>query len=277
MNEDQNREVSSPGLHDEQRAAAAAAPTNPEAYARIPHDGELSADQSTQVAQPAAPQPSPAPQPAAAAQPTQAVSASAAATPEAAPPEATAPAAQPAGFFHDDKQQSAAAPGPEAAAPARATPKPATSVQWVAGDNEPHHTKSNGWYALLVFGSLVISALVYLVTRDIVSAVVIALVCVGFGVVSVRRPQALHYSIDARGVAIGTRIYSFGQFRSFSIVEDTFGRGAVLTPLKRFMPILSVRFDAEQADKIVEALAEHLPMEAHRADAMDKIARTIRF
>jgi hypothetical protein len=48
-------------------------------------------------------------------------------------------------------------------------------------------------------------------------------------------------------------------------------------PLKRFMPIVSAYFAPQDEDKIANTIGEHLPMEEHKIDSIDRLAQRLRF
>jgi hypothetical protein len=50
-----------------------------------------------------------------------------------------------------------------------------------------------------------------------------------------------------------------------------------LIPVKRFMPSLSVRYDAANRDKIFATLADHLPYEERKPDLFEKFMHKIHF
>jgi hypothetical protein len=48
-------------------------------------------------------------------------------------------------------------------------------------------------------------------------------------------------------------------------------------PLKRFMPPLSLYMDPADEEKIVDVLADYLPVEQREQDPIDKLMRRLRF
>jgi hypothetical protein len=134
-----------------------------------------------------------------------------------------------------------------------------------------------GWRARMTVASLVIGVLVYLLTRDLISAGSVAFVGLLFGFLGGRKPSALHYVLDRHGIAIGRRAYSYDEFRAFIINKEKAGVSLSLVPLKRFLPMLSVECDPALLDRIVELLADHLPMETPHNDAFDRIINRVNF
>ncbi len=145
-------------------------------------------------------------------------------------------------------------------------------LQWTATDGM--HQQSAGWLAILGIGVVILAALVYLVTRDKVSTGSIVLAVLLFGVYSLRKTQTLQYQMDNDGIAIGQKLYPYAQFRSFSVVEPG---DIVLMPLKRFMPLLTISYAPDMEERVIAMLADRLPMETYKRDAMDALIRKLRF
>jgi hypothetical protein len=76
---------------------------------------------------------------------------------------------------------------------------------------------------------------------------------------------------------VGEKIYAYNMFKSFSVAQEEGAESINLFPLKRFMPIVSAYFTPQDEDKIVNAIGEHLPLEEHKLDNVDRLARRLRF
>ncbi len=83
--------------------------------------------------------------------------------------------------------------------------------------------------------------------------------------------------LDASGLTIGTAFHPYAEFKSFALIDEGTFSSIILAPLKRFLPPLSVYISAEDQDRIVEVLAQYLPMEMREHDAIDRLSRRIRF
>lgn len=153
---------------------------------------------------------------------------------------------------------------------------PDGSVTWTASEFIAHH-KSQSWYAGLGASTLVIAALVWLVTRDVFASAVIVVGIILLGVYAARKPRQETYTVDEQGLSIGRRRYSYHEFRSFSLVPEGAFAGIEFAPLKRFATYTTVYYDPADEDKILNILAAHLPMEPPRGDLTDQLMRRIHF
>lgn len=141
-----------------------------------------------------------------------------------------------------------------------------------------HHKKSLGWYSLLILIGIGITAGVYFLDhRSIFSTVIVGVAILALAVYANRQPRILKYSLNHDGLTIDDKHYKYDQFRSFAITSEGAFTSIVLTPLKRFMPQLSIIFPPEEQAKITDILADSLPMEEHKPDAIDSLMHRIRF
>ena len=92
-----------------------------------------------------------------------------------------------------------------------------------------------------------------------------------------RQPRQLEYRLDAGGLSIGTRHFAYNEFRSFSVIQEGAFDSIVLMPLKRFSLAATIYFSPEDEEKIVSMLAQRLPLEPRKKDAIDRLMWRIRF
>jgi hypothetical protein len=150
------------------------------------------------------------------------------------------------------------------------------NVEWTASEYIAHE-KSPGWYLMLALAVAGFAAAVHLITDELISSVVIVVMGIAFGAFAARQPQELHYAINNTTLNIGNKSYSYGQFKSFTIVDEGPIHSIMLMPLQRFMPPLSVYFAPEDEDKIATALSSYLPYEDRKQDVVDRLMRKVRF
>jgi len=162
--------------------------------------------------------------------------------------------------------------------PAATTMHPADiqEVSWTASEFIAHQ-KPLTWYALLGLGSVIVAGGVLLLTNDKISAVMVIIVAIIFGVMGARQPRTLVYSLTHNGLRIGEKFYSYADFKSFSVLEDGAFFSILLLPMKRFMPGVSIYYPPEQEDSILAVLGTYLPHEKREVDALDRFMRKVRF
>ena len=156
--------------------------------------------------------------------------------------------------------------------------EPATTetIAWEASEYVAHE-KQMSWYLALYGGSLFITMVVYLLNRDILTAVAIMTVAFCAGFFASRQPSSKKYVLSSKGIEIDGRTYKYAAFRSFSLVEEGAIDSIWLKPLSRFTPAIVMHFAPEDEDKILEVLSTFLPHEQRELDAIDRASRRLRF
>jgi hypothetical protein len=149
-------------------------------------------------------------------------------------------------------------------------------ITWTASEFIARH-KGFGWYVILAAATGVAAVLIYLLSRDAITVGAVVAAIILFGVSAARKPRVLTYHMNEKGLTIGDKFYPYGIFRSFSVIDEDAFSSILLQPLKRFMPPLSVYYEPQDEDRIVEILATHLPLETRQPDAVDRLMHRIRF
>jgi len=150
------------------------------------------------------------------------------------------------------------------------------SVSWTASEFVANH-KSVGWYIVFMLGLGLCGGLIYFLIHDLISVVVIGVAGLLFMILASRKPRQLTYKIDSQGVVIGDKFYPYNLFKSFGVGQEGVIGAIHLTPLKRFMPELSIYYPSDEEDKILDTLSEFLPHEKHEEAGVDRLLRKMRF
>lgn len=157
-----------------------------------------------------------------------------------------------------------------------ADPQDPEAITWTASEYIAH-AKSFGWYAALGGGAVVFAAIVFLVTRDVVSTAVVLVAALLLGIYAGRPPRQLEYRIDRTGIGVGQKRFGYGDFRFFSIMDEGAFSSIVFMPLKRFAVPTTIYYAPQDEDRIVGLLSDKLPMENRNHDAVDRLMHRIRF
>lgn len=155
-------------------------------------------------------------------------------------------------------------------------PDATQSLTWTASEFIAHE-KSGQWYAVLALVGIVGTAVMYLLTKDKISAGITLFVAVAFGAFAGRKPQVQQYVMSTHSLLIGGKEYLFQNFKSFSINEEGAIVSVVFMPLKRFMPALTIYVVPDMEEQVVTFLSGLLPFEQRQPDAVDTFLKRIRF
>lgn len=132
------------------------------------------------------------------------------------------------------------------------------------------------WY--IAFGVVLIGlmALAILVFKSPTFAILLPIMTVALFLLSEKTPQNINYAISPKGVYVGDKLYDFSEFRAFGITRENNQHSAILLPVKRFSPGLTLYFSEKEGEKIVDMLGARLPMQEIKPDALEKLIRMIK-
>lgn len=150
------------------------------------------------------------------------------------------------------------------------------SLTWT-GSEFVANQKNAMWYGALAGFIIVVCVVVYLLTKDELSVIFIAVMGILFGVIAGRKPRQLQYIVDQEGIKVGQRSYLYSDFKSFSIQQHDAISYVSLLPLHRFHNELSIYYPPEMEDKLFSILGSILPNDQRKENYIDKLAKTIRF
>lgn len=149
-------------------------------------------------------------------------------------------------------------------------------VSWTASEFIAHE-KSASWYLGLVVAAAIGAFFVYIITRDLVSPAVVLVAALLIGIYGSHQPRQVEYRLDRLGVTVGGRQFLYTSFRSFSVIPEGAFSSIVFMPLKRFALPLTLYYAPDDEDNIMSVLADQLPLEHRKPDAVDSLMRHIRF
>jgi hypothetical protein len=149
-------------------------------------------------------------------------------------------------------------------------------VSWTASEYIAHN-KGLPWFIMLGLVLAVVAIGMYFVTHDFITAIVVAVAGITFGVFAARQPHVLEYTLDSRGIKIGQKFYPYAEFKSFDVTEEGPLTAILLEPLKRFLPPITVFYDQNEEEAIFNVLGNYLPHQEKAPDAVDRLMRRIRF
>lgn len=152
----------------------------------------------------------------------------------------------------------------------------AQTITWQASEFI-HHEKGGSWFFALLATAAVLLALDIFVVKSWTFGALIVVMAIAAVVVGKRPPRILDYYLSQQGIQIDDKSFSFHDFRAFGVVQEEAFYSIRLIPNKRFMPMVSLYFPAEQGEQIVDLIGSLLPMEHIERDLIDKIVEKIRF
>ncbi len=149
------------------------------------------------------------------------------------------------------------------------------TMTWTASEYIDH-TRGAGWYLALVGGTVILAAVIYLVTKEYFAVGVILTLGIVVGIFSTQKPKQLTYELSESGLKAGEKDYPLSLFKSFALINEGALSSISLIPNRRFMPPFSVYFEPSDETKITDILGAHLPLEEGGLDTIERLARRLR-
>lgn len=148
-------------------------------------------------------------------------------------------------------------------------------VEWEASEYI-QHDKDAGWFIILGTVAIIIFSIALMFRQWTFAALVIAMT-VAIIVYARRPPRILHYKLGLQNFSIENKDYYYKDFKAFGVTRDGPLHMITFLPRKRFSPPVSMYFDEEDGEQIVDILAGHMPMQPLKHDLFDEFVRKLRF
>lgn len=155
-------------------------------------------------------------------------------------------------------------------------PRAKTSVEWTASEYVAHE-KGVAWYLVLGLGAVLVATVLYFITKDIFSGVVILVMAAIFGVAGSHKPRVIEYKLDNAGLTAGKKFYPYSAYKSFSMPEDGPFVSVTLIPLKRLDFPVGAYLAPDNQKQALDLLSTHLPLERGELDSVERLMRALRF
>ena len=149
-------------------------------------------------------------------------------------------------------------------------------IEWSASEYISH-PKNRSWYIGLGAAAAVMTIAIFVITHNLLSALVVAMTCMAVGVFAARAPATKRYRLSEVGVHVDDKFFAYANFKSFSVMDE----GAIaciwLRPIRRFMPTVAMYYAPDDEERIAMMLENFLPEEDRQHDLIDRAVKKIRF
>ena len=148
-------------------------------------------------------------------------------------------------------------------------------IRWQALEYMQHQHEPI-WYVGFGATVLILIAVAIFVFKSPTFAVLVPVMAVALALYVRRPPATIDYTVSRKGIHVNDRLYTFDQFKSFSVVRQETTNHVVLIPRKRFQLGQNIYFPTEIGEKLVDMLAARLPMKEASPDIIDKLLAKLR-
>jgi len=174
----------------------------------------------------------------------------------------------------DEQEQISPEPVPQESIEQPGQPEPVNfffePIVWQAEEFEVYQRDWKWYLIFVVVGGGLLAYLIY--TKQWVLAVM-TVVIGGLLLISGRlRPRLMQYQIDPQGLTINSRAFPFDKLKSFWLHDKTDKSYLNVISVLRLMPVITIRINSDDKEKIRGILKKFLPESGHKdEDWIDRI------
>ena len=81
---------------------------------------------------------------------------------------------------------------------------------------------------------------------------------------------------EEKGIDIADKLYDFSEFRAFGVIDEPGSPSIIVLPVKRFSTGVTLYFNIEDGERIVDMLGARLPLQEVKLDLLEKVIRLIK-
>lgn len=148
-------------------------------------------------------------------------------------------------------------------------------IAWQATEGPTTHRPA-AWYIIFVVVVLGLMALSLFVFKSWTFTILLPIMAVALALLATKPASLVNYAISPKGVYVADKLHDFSEFRAFGLMRDGQQHAAILLPVKRFSPALTIYFSEAEGEAIVDMLGSRLPMQEVKPDALEKFIRAIK-
>jgi len=132
------------------------------------------------------------------------------------------------------------------------------------------------WYIAFAIVVIGLMSLAIFAFKSVTFAVLLLVMAVAVIVLSNKPPRIINYAISPKGVYVIDKLHDFSEFRAFGVSQETGYHSIILLPVKRFSPGLTLYFNEQDGERIVDLLGARLPLQEVKPDSLEKFIRLIK-
>lgn len=147
------------------------------------------------------------------------------------------------------------------------------TISWSAPEHI-HKERTIDWYWTV--GLITIVAVgVAIWTKNYVFAIFILVSGASLGLVSIRHPKEINFTIENKGLTIGRDFYDWSRIKGFDVKKNQHGKIILVEINKYFLPVYTIHIPEELAGEIKDSLSLIIPRiplnESHSVLFMEKL------
>ena len=133
------------------------------------------------------------------------------------------------------------------------------------------------WYIVLFSVAIVLAVFSYAATGDVIAPVSIFLMAGAVMIFSLKRPGRKKYSLTSLGLKVGSRLYDYNSFKTFSLVKEQGVAALYLITNQRFLPPLTIYLPLDKDKRIIKKLSQYIAYTPQDIQWSDRLMQYLRF
>ncbi len=147
-------------------------------------------------------------------------------------------------------------------------------IDWVSIDKSS--SKKFSWYLIFIASTIVLGGLIYLITRDLITTIVIVFCGIILLAYSIKKPKSVNYKLTDSSLYVSGKAFKISNFKSFSINNHGLDKAISLVPMKRFYPYLYINLNQDVSADVIQRLSQIIPVQKPTLDIFESLLRFIK-
>lgn len=114
------------------------------------------------------------------------------------------------------------------------------------------------WYLLSAAAAIFLSVASFLIIGDIIAPISILVMSIIVALYSFKKPERKKYSLTVLGLKVGSRLYDYSSFRTFSLIKENGIAALYLITNERFLPPLVIYLPRNKDRYIIKRLSHYI-------------------
>lgn len=149
-------------------------------------------------------------------------------------------------------------------------------IKW-SGNEYQYTPKTSNWFWYVASGSLIL-IIISILMRNFLFAVFILIASFTIVLFGTKKPQRINFVIQANGIKIGPKLYTFEELTSFWVNYDPpFKKEVILEQKKKLSRYIKIPIENVDPNLIRETLLKFLKEKKHEESLVETIAERLGF
>ena len=150
------------------------------------------------------------------------------------------------------------------------------TINWEM-DEFLEHNRGVIWYLLLFLAASLLGLVGFLISDSIVAPISILVMAAIVGFYSFKKPSRQKYMLTSLGLKVGSRLYDYSSFKTFSLIKDNGVAALYLITNQRFIPPLTIYLPSDKDKYIITKLSRYIAYTPSGLQWSDRLMQYLRF